>query len=332
MAANQKMKSILRVLAWVLPPVFLYLCFREVDWQALAATFSRIHLLHLFVALGFILAIPWLKAFQWQTLFRPGYVIPFFKLFETVSVWIMATNIFPLWAGEAMTVFVLSKKEGVPKSAALSVLVLDRIFDGITLVLFVLALAWAGAVPLMMRQSLWGVLVFVVLAIVALALLSYKFRHRPQGSQGIFKGAFARWAHELQTLRNLQNFFLVLVWTLVARAMEYFSLIFLQWGFGLDLPWYAPLLVMTALHVAMIIPAVPGNLGIFEAAVFFVYRFLGVEPSVALGMALLFHALLALPLIIQGYGFYLRLGLRRASVNKMENSGFPADQIIPGGI
>ena len=45
----------------------------------------------------------------------------------------------------------------------------------------------------------------------------------------------------------------------------------------------------------------PANLGVYEATVFIVYRYLGVTPEQALGLALLQHLCFLIPMVGTGY-------------------------------
>ena len=62
-----------------------------------------------------------------------------------------------------------------------------------------------------------------------------------------------------------------------------------QQAFGLDLPLYAPLLVVASLDLATMISITPGHLGIFEATLFFIYQYLGLGPTEAMILALFDH-------------------------------------------
>ena len=78
-----------------------------------------------------------------------------------------------------------------------------------------------------------------------------------------------------------------------------------QKSFGLDLPIWSVLLILAALNLATIIPLAPGNLGVYEATVFFIYQYLGLAPEKALVLALVQHICFLLPLAGTGYVFIL---------------------------
>jgi uncharacterized membrane protein YbhN (UPF0104 family) len=92
----------------------------------------------------------------------------------------------------------------------------------------------------------------------------------------------------------------------------------LQRSLGIDLPYWAPFLVIAALNVTLMIPAIPGHLGLFEATVFFIYQSLSVPSAEALLLALLYHIVYSIPLVAVGYFYSVKLGIRIVTQPKGE--------------
>jgi len=72
-----------------------------------------------------------------------------------------------------------------------------------------------------------------------------------------------------------------------------------------DLPIWSALLILAALNLTTLVPLAPGNLGVYEATVFFIYQHLGIEPDQAIALALIQHLCFLLPLAGTGYIFIL---------------------------
>jgi uncharacterized membrane protein YbhN (UPF0104 family) len=85
--------------------------------------------------------------------------------------------------------------------------------------------------------------------------------------------------------------------------------------------------------LATMVPLAPANLGLYEAAVFAAYRFLGLDSEPALGLALCQHACFLLAMIGPGYlgvlrryvGSLKRRGAVKAEPPGRETSGQPED-------
>ena len=78
-----------------------------------------------------------------------------------------------------------------------------------------------------------------------------------------------------------------------------------QKSFDVDLPILSVLLILATLNLTTLVPLAPGNLGVYEATVFFIYQYLGVAPEQALALALVQHLCFLLPLTGTGYIFIL---------------------------
>ena len=86
---------------------------------------------------------------------------------------------------------------------------------------------------------------------------------------------------------------------------EALAILGVQKSFGVDLPIWGALLILAALNLTTLVPLTPGNLGVYEATAFFIYRYLGIGPEQALALALVQHLCFLLPLAGTGYIFIL---------------------------
>jgi len=73
----------------------------------------------------------------WDYLLRPLKRIPVRRLFPVVVIGYMGNNIFPFRIGELLRAYVLKRNEDVSISSSLATIVVERIFDGLTMLLFV---------------------------------------------------------------------------------------------------------------------------------------------------------------------------------------------------
>jgi len=115
----------------------------------------------------------------------------------------------------------------------------------------------------------------------------------------------SRWGHQLEGLRNIQTFCYGVILAYGMKLGEASAIWSIQKGFGVDLPIWSILLILAALNLTTIIPLTPGNLGVYEATVFFIYQHLGIEPEQAIALALTQHLCFLLPLAGTGYVYIL---------------------------
>ena len=68
------------------------------------------------------------------------------RLFPVVCIGYFGNNVYPARAGEVIRAFVLRRNEGVSVSASLATIIVERVFDGLVMLLFVFfALPFVGA-------------------------------------------------------------------------------------------------------------------------------------------------------------------------------------------
>ena len=309
-SSNQK--KILLLIAWVFATLLLYTCFREIDLEQAWNYIKQVHPLWLFLGIAghFLIFIFWAK--QW-IIFLPGKVFVTFKeMFEINALMSTAMNTLPFPGGHALGVFLLAKKEGVGHSAALSVMSLDQLTEGIAKLTVLLIVSWLTPLPPLIKKGILGLI--VVILIFASILLYFAFRFHNHKTIAVSSvrtpkektiDFVSRWGHQLEGLRNIQTFCYGVILAYGMKLGEASAIWSIQKGFGVDLPIWSILLILAALNLTTIIPLAPGNLGVYEATVFFVYQHLGIGPEQAIALALTQHLCFLLPLAGTGYIYTL---------------------------
>jgi glycosyltransferase 2 family protein len=80
-------------------------------------------------------------ALRWWFLLRSTQVIPVMRLLEMICIGYMGNNVYPLRAGEILRVLLLRREYGVPIVRSTTIVLAERLFDGIVLLSFVLLAA-----------------------------------------------------------------------------------------------------------------------------------------------------------------------------------------------
>jgi len=79
----------------------------------------------------------WARAWRWHYLLGPIKKIPTARMFPITTIGYMGNNIYPARAGEVLRAVILKRKEGVPVSASLATIIVERIFDGVVMLAFI---------------------------------------------------------------------------------------------------------------------------------------------------------------------------------------------------
>jgi uncharacterized protein (TIRG00374 family) len=119
---------------------FLYFACRGVDLGESWGHMRRASYPWLLALVAVSIYSNWARAQRWGHFFRHLRRISSYSLFSSTMIGLAANNVMPLRAGEAVRAYSIRKKEGIPFATALTTVILERMFDMMT-VLLLLALA-----------------------------------------------------------------------------------------------------------------------------------------------------------------------------------------------
>ncbi|MEX2178103.1 MAG: lysylphosphatidylglycerol synthase transmembrane domain-containing protein [Gemmatimonadaceae bacterium] len=301
------------VTAWLLPILWLALTLalvqvlRTLPLDRAVAELQRVKPMWLVLALAVNFAILPLWALEWRILVPGTARILYARMFEVVAVTASVLNSVPFLAGEASAVALLIARAGLSRGAALSVLAMDQLLVAFAK-LSVLSLAVAIApIPIWLRKGFVLLLLVLVASLALLVPLAHHWsaiRERllamPTTTRRLL-GALAAWGQHLDALREPRRLWQVAVLTLLKKAAEVAAVLAVQAAFGVEPSLSTAVLIVAALALSTLVPIAPANLGIYEATVFAVYRFVGTPAETALGLAVVQHLCFLLPSIGTGY-------------------------------
>lgn len=312
-------------LGMIISVVFLALAFRGVQleeaWQALAGA----NYLYILPALFVYFIGVWLRAWRWRVLLIPVKDISAGALFPTVVIGYMANNILPARLGEVVRAYILGEKEKVSKSATLATIVVERMFDGLSMIGFMIVILWLfplragpgadllqGILRVGAPLFLVALVVFLVVASsrpLALRLAGVVISFLPEGlreTTGRLVGAFLDGLAALRSPRQVLAVFLlsVVVWLLEA-GMYYIIML----GFEFRQSFYVLLLATAAANLFTIAPSTPGYVGVFDFPVRATLTTFGVVESAAISYTLVLHVALWAPVTLLGVFYLWRDGL-----------------------
>lgn len=224
----------------------------------------------------------------------------------------MGNNVLPARAGEALRVFLLDGKTGAGKRKILGTIVVERLLDLIALVIiFVLTvyLVLEGdVVPTDEPLLIAG----IGLAALALGIAVVWMVHR-RGGLARIRELISPLAHAPRALLNRQGALLLIV-TFALWAIEAAVYLAVARAIDLHISTSGALYLVALTNFVAALPAAPGSIGTFDAAVAFGAKALGASGSVAVTYLLLLRFILYVPITIVGlivlvtrYGGWARL-------------------------
>lgn len=282
----------------------------------------------------------WVRTWRWKSLIRPVYPeTTFGARFRASMIGFMGNNVFPSRAGEFLRAWVLSRLEPVPMVTCLGSIAVERVFDGIALVVLTFV-ALAG--PSFPSHSATGEEMHryaSVLAIVfgSVGLVFGALVIAPQRMVGLIERFVARFLPDawcrpivdslesllaaLAAFRSPLLLLRLVVWSFVLWLLGALSYWIGLRAFGIRVPFLAALFLQSVTSFAVAVPSSPGFFGVFEWAVKTgLVGIWNVDASRALSFAIGFHIAGYIPVTVIGAYYVGKLGLSWKQVGKGEEA------------
>ncbi len=308
--------------------LFLWLALRGLRLADVWQTIQGAQYLWLLPGLAAYWIGVWVRSWRWTYLLRPLKSITTRTAFPIVVIGYMGNNILPARTGELLRAYVLRRSESVPISGSLATIVLERAFDGVVMLSFVVLnlpeLARVSGdtslVGNLYNLAILGVTGFLMAVILLIFMAVYPGptesafqwvnqrlvpkRFRQQAGQ-----LTVRFLEGLGALRSPRDLFMVLLTSILIWLLETVKYWFLMHAFPFEVSFFALMLMNGVVNLATTLPSAPGYIGTFDAPGIAVLVAYGVNQAVATAYTLVLHAALWLPITLLGIYYMVREGI-----------------------
>src|SRR5438067_6490961 len=137
-----------RLLGLALTVVFLFLAFQRVDLAGFLDELKRVNYLWLLPSALCTLLGYALRTVRWRVILSGAARAPLGTLFPLLIMGFATNNLLPGRLGEFWRAYLLGRKRSVRKTLALASVVVERVFDGLTL----LALLWVVSLTIQLPE------------------------------------------------------------------------------------------------------------------------------------------------------------------------------------
>lgn len=243
------------------------------------------------------------RALRWGALFYPTRGLSTGKLFGAMNIGYMLNNLLPLRVGEFGRAFVIGETESIGKVTALTTVVVERIVD----VIFVFALllillpfvdepGWATGPALVLGIATISLAIALAAAgrarLAVLRLADWALRFAPSALRSRLRTAIESALNGFAVLGDPRTLARVLGLSVIAWGCSSLYTYCVLLMFDLPLTYAAPVLIMVALAMGMVIPSSAGYIGVHHAiAIEVLTTVFGVARADAAGFAFVSHAL-----------------------------------------
>jgi len=328
------------ILGVVLSAAALYLAFRNVPFDDLAAYIASIQLFWLFPSMAAILAGFLCRVIRWQIILGSSQRVGYWSAHHPLMIGFMMNCILPGRVGEVARPLILRQRDGVAFTTGLATVAAERVFDLIMLIgLFALVMYTVEIDPDFSRSfggyELSGetlqqlALRTVQLSIVLMAgvlfltieatrrLVLRLVRMLPERVSAPIAGIIEDIAAGFSLVRNFWRIITCLGLSFLAwfaTAVSYYTMAMGAPGIGLSFFEWTAVMVIVCFFIAL--PSVPGFWGLWEAGGVFAMALFGVGAKEAAGFTLVNHAVQMFPVIIVGLVSAVITGVNILQVSK----------------
>lgn len=282
-----------------------------------------------------------LRGLRWAVLMRALKPVRWSTATQVFTIGFMANNVLPARLGDVARAFVLADRERIPASATFSNVMLERVFDGLTVVGILSVVLWLEppSQPWVQEAALVMAAIFAA-AVTVSALVVYNerlaldlarlvLRPVPERLSARALGLLGRLSTGLHTLRSARETLIVSLLSVVIWCAEVVVYVFVARAFQLDISPLGLAMVMAILSLGLTAPSAPGFVGVYEGLVIKALDVYGIGDPVAPAFAITMHLIHFIPGTILGLAFTYGSGLRFRDIRAAQTGGggaAPPDQ------
>lgn len=327
------MKKWLFWLGMIISLVLMYFSLRRLNLSEALQTLENAQYLWLIPGVAVYIIAVWVRAWRWHYLLRPLKRISTRAIFPIVAIGYMGNNIYPYRAGEVLRAAVLKRREGVPISASLATIIVERVFDGVVMLAFVFLnlneisklTGSSGFIGNIRSLTIIGAVVFIsvlIIFLVSAMLLGYtrrivdwiNSRIVPLKMRGKVEGLAYRFLDGLESLRSPFDVLMIFFLSTIIWLLETGKYWFVMHAFPFEVSFFALMLMNGIVNLATTIPSAPGYVGTFDAPGIALLQAYNIPNAIAVGYTLVLHVALWLPITALGIYYFTREGLQWGKV------------------
>ena len=320
-----KKRSLQLILALLISAAGLYIAFKGLEWNDFINEVRSVDLYWYISGMLGMVMILLIRGLRWRIFLLPMGSFSAIKLYKGTAAGFFSNYVLPFRIGEVVRAYVTAKFIGKKGAVLLPSIVIERMIDGISFILFVVIFSLFIDLPLSNKQIfLVRALLIIVLMIFLLAIyIYYRLRDKISAAleekEGKVAGFFKDLHHGMLALFKIRHPFQIIFYS--------FSIWFITgltyWAgikaCHLELGFVEAFILMATAMIAIAIPAAPGYVGTFHAAIVAALVALNIDKNAAASYALLQHFIGLIPIVGLGFIHFLEANVSFKEITKEQN-------------
>ena len=256
---------------------FLDFVFAGIDLTEVGDAFANANYWMLIPSTILLLIHLFFRTLRSQALLKPMGGAPFWPTFRALVIGVTANVILPARVGEFLRAYVLGRSTGLAKTGVFATIVIERILDGLTVILVLVVVMILGInSPVLQQAGIMGAILYLGALLVLVVFLAQRQwadtitnKLLPENIAKPVLNILDGFLSGLAILKSPRDWGWVLLWNICTWIPIPISFWFAlkAFDFGTDIPWQAPVLMLPAMALALTIPGAPGGIGLVQFAV-----------------------------------------------------------------
>jgi uncharacterized protein (TIRG00374 family) len=323
-------KVILGILISIISIVLVYFSVREIKLQDVFRALKNIQVSYVILFILIAILMQWLRSYRWGVILQPLEKIDQVSLFSVTCVGFLAISSIPARIGELARPYLIAQRSNIKMSSALGTILVERVFDGFSVLLIALFVFFLADIPSRYRSfMIQSSIIFFLLAVVMFCFIIFLILRRDAALKLINRilsrlpGKFAHKIDEVihhfidgfQIITNIRLLLYLFFLSALIWLVDVLAIYALLLSFGFNLPLMAPFVVMVILIVGIAIPTAPGYIGNWHLACVLALGFFGLAEAEVLSFAVVYHFLSMAIVVVLGVAF---LPFNKFSISDMK--------------
>lgn len=311
------------IISWIISIAIIAYILSSIDLGKVVEEVSKVNVLYLVLFTAVYSSSFVFRSIRWKAIVDPIKKTNLKTMFFLTNVGYFVNDVLPARLGEIARAYLLSKKAEIGKIKSFSTVVLDRVLDGVTLIVLSL-LAIIAAIGI--QESFYFHLALAIVIFFGGFLFfifpkEFAKAFRPlwkifpedkkagEGKAASIKDKIKKFYYKVQLKKVIRKIYYeisegrkvlfsgiknnAILWSssFIIWIIEAAYFLSIAWVFGVQLSIFQAIILVAFVGISTMIPSAPGFIGTFEAAFLVALGLFGVNASTATAIALVTHAL-----------------------------------------
>ncbi|MFH1347326.1 MAG: lysylphosphatidylglycerol synthase transmembrane domain-containing protein [Candidatus Margulisiibacteriota bacterium] len=300
----------------------LFLLFFNIDFSQFIAAFRKANYYYAFLIIILVFAGCYVRALRWRWLMMPIKKISPQNLFMATILGYMGNALLPARMGEFVRAHVIGRREGISRASSFATIIIERLLDGLSiLILLVLVLFWIK-VPVQgaLIVAGWSALLLYSLIILIILMFNFKkkmvlnffgfiFHFLPLSTKQKIIRVIESLADGFKIVEKGHHFLIIVFYSFLIWAITALGIYVAVLSFGYSISYEASVFILVLLAFVVMIPSAPGFIGTLDAGMAYGLMLFAVPREAALSIAVFYHGLSFLPIVVLGFYYLWRYNL-----------------------